>query len=89
MSGMFFANPWGLLALAALPALVEDGMMEPQRRLAVALRAELDSEDARDIDVRRILVFEQRLMALANAIANRYFLHAADPAASDRRSRLA
>lgn len=75
--------------LAALPALVEDGMMEPQRRLAVALRAELDSEDARDIDVRRILVFEQRLMALANAIANRYFLHAADPAASDRRSRLA
>lgn len=75
--------------LAELPALVEDGMMEPQRRLAVALRAELDSEDARDIDTHRILVFEQRLMALANAIAGRYFLHAADPTANDRRSRLA
>jgi uncharacterized circularly permuted ATP-grasp superfamily protein/uncharacterized alpha-E superfamily protein len=75
--------------LTALPALVDDGMMEPQRRLAVALRADLESEDARRVDLKRILLIEQRLMALANAISQRYFLQVSDPAPVDKRSRLA
>jgi uncharacterized alpha-E superfamily protein len=75
--------------LAALPALADDGMMEPQRRLAVSLRADLTAEDARRIDGKRVLLIEQRLMALANAVAERYFSHASDPAPADRRSKLA
>lgn len=75
--------------LAGLPALVDDGMMEPQRRLAVSLRADLEAEDARFVDAVRVLFVEQRLMALANAISERYFLHATDPAPADKRSKLA
>jgi uncharacterized alpha-E superfamily protein len=75
--------------LSQLPALVDDGMMEPQRRLAVSLRAELESEDARRLDAGRILVVEQRWMALANAISERYFSHSSDPAPADKRSKLA
>lgn len=75
--------------LAALPALADDGMMEPQRRLAVALRADLEAEDARRIDPMRILLVEQRLMALANAVVERYFSHSSDSTPADKRSKLA
>lgn len=75
--------------LAVLPTLLDDGMMEPQRRLAVSLRADLEAADARRVDGRRVLLIEQRLMALANAISERYFSHASDPAPADRRSKLA
>jgi uncharacterized alpha-E superfamily protein len=74
---------------AKLPTLADDGMMEPQRRLVVSLRADLEAEDARRIDGRRILLIEQRLMALANAISERYFSHASDPSPADKRSKLA
>ena len=74
---------------AKLPTLADDGMMEPQRRLVVSLRADLEAEDARRVDGRRILLIEQRLMALANAISERYFSHASDPSPADRRSKLA
>jgi uncharacterized alpha-E superfamily protein len=75
--------------LAALPALADDGMMEPQRRLAIALRADLEAEDAQRIDPMRVLLVEQRLMALANAVVERYFSHSSDPAPADKRSKLA
>ncbi len=75
--------------LASLPALADDGMMEPQRRLAVSLRAELEAEDARRIDAARMLFIEQRLMSLANAVSERYFSHSSDPAPADKRSKLA
>jgi uncharacterized circularly permuted ATP-grasp superfamily protein/uncharacterized alpha-E superfamily protein len=75
--------------LAALPALADDGMMEPQRRLAVSLRADLEAEDARRIDGPWMLFVEQRLMALANAISERYFSHSSDLAPADKRSKLA
>ena len=75
--------------LAALPSLADDGMMEPPRRLAVALRADLEAEDARRFDAMRVLMIEQRLMALANAVAERYFSHGGDPSPADKRSRLA
>lgn len=75
--------------LAMLPALVEDGMLETQRRLAISLRADLEAADARRLDAKRVLLVEQRLMALANAVSERYFSHASDPAPTDKRSRLA
>ncbi|MGJ0509300.1 MAG: circularly permuted type 2 ATP-grasp protein [Methylocystis sp.] len=75
--------------LQSLPTLADDGMMEPQRRLAVSLRADLEAEDARRVDGRRVLLVEQRLMALANAISERYFSHASDGLPADRRSKLA
>lgn len=75
--------------LASLPVLVDDGMMEPQRRLAVSLHGDLEAEDARRLDSGRVLVIEQRLAALANAISERYFSHSSDPAPADKRSKLA
>ncbi len=75
--------------LAGLPALIDDGMMEPQRRLAVSLRADLEAADARRLDAESVLIFEQRMMALANAISERYFSHSSDPAPTDKRSKLA
>ncbi|WP_442754052.1 circularly permuted type 2 ATP-grasp protein [Methylocystis sp. JAN1] len=75
--------------LAGLPALADDGMMEPQRRLAVSLRADLEAADARRLDAGSVLMIEQRLMALANAISERYFSHSSDPAPTDKRSKLA
>ncbi|MDJ0447494.1 circularly permuted type 2 ATP-grasp protein [Methylocystis sp. JR02] len=75
--------------LASLPALVDDGMMEPQRRLAVSLRADLEAEDARGLDAKRVRAVEQKLLALANAISERYFSHSSDPAPADKRSKLA
>jgi len=63
--------------LAALPALRADGVMEPARRLCVKLRADLESEDARQLSEAEMLEVEQRLMALAERIAERYFIQAA------------
>ncbi len=75
--------------LAALPSLLDDGVMEPQRRLVVRLRAELESEDARKLDSTRILSIEQRLMQLAEAIGDRYFSQGARIERVDKASGLA
>ena len=60
--------------LATLPVLVADGMMERPKRLAFSLRADMDSADARDLDLPSMLKIEQRLMTIGDAIADRYFL---------------
>jgi uncharacterized alpha-E superfamily protein len=75
--------------LAALPSLRNDGVMEPPRRLSVRLRAELESEDARRLDALTILAWEQRLMTLADRIAERYFTHGAEGEANSQPSRIA
>jgi uncharacterized alpha-E superfamily protein len=75
--------------LAALPSLHHDGVMEPPRRLSVKLRAELESEDARRLDASIILAWEQRLMTLADRIAERYFTHGAEGEANSQPSRIA
>ncbi|MGA9826173.1 MAG: alpha-E domain-containing protein, partial [Methylocystis sp.] len=75
--------------LAALPALVDDGVMEKPRRLAVRLRAELATEEARGLSPGAILKIEQRLCGLADAIAERYFLAGGDRQRPDKRSQLA
>jgi len=63
--------------LAALPALRADGVMESTRRLSVKLRADIESEDARSLNEAEMLEVEQRLSALAERIAERYFNQAA------------
>ncbi len=60
--------------LAVLPALHEDGMLEPQRRIATRLAAEMRAMDARALDHATILGFEQNLLALSEAVSARYFL---------------
>ncbi|MBM3562738.1 MAG: hypothetical protein FJX48_06190 [Alphaproteobacteria bacterium] len=75
--------------LAALPSLRNDGVMETPRRLSIKLRAELESGDARRLDASIILAWEQRLMSLADAIAERYFTHGVDGAVNSQPSRIA
>lgn len=59
---------------AALPVLQEDGIMELPRRIALKLASDLAVEDAEHIDAQKVAAVERRLMALADAIAARYFL---------------
>ena len=60
--------------LAGLPLLREDGMLETPRRQVTRLRSDLLTEEADHLGNQTILSLEQRLMALADQIAGRYFL---------------
>ncbi len=60
--------------LATLPLLNGDGIMEAPSRLALKIVSDLKVEDADHLDQQKILAVEQRLMALAEAVAQRYFL---------------
>ena len=59
--------------LAALPALVMDGVPEPQRRLATRLRAQLAADDPAAFDPGAISDLAAALEELADAIGARYF----------------
>jgi uncharacterized alpha-E superfamily protein len=60
--------------LATLPLLNGDGIMEAPSRLALKIVSDLKVEDADHLDQQKILAVEQRLIALGEAIAQRYFL---------------
>jgi uncharacterized circularly permuted ATP-grasp superfamily protein/uncharacterized alpha-E superfamily protein len=60
---------------AALPSLLDDGMPEAPLRLLIQLGSRVDTEDAADLGADTALEFEQMLMQLSNAVADRYFLH--------------
>ncbi len=75
--------------LASLPSLRDDGMLEAPRRLALKLRAEMEVEDASHIDSQRVLEIEQGVMALADAVTDRYFIQATEVAPTDEPSGLA
>jgi uncharacterized alpha-E superfamily protein len=64
--------------LASLPTLQEDGMLEPPNRILLPLAAELQTADARAVTARQIFGFEQSLLALSDAMADRYFLQGAN-----------
>ncbi len=64
--------------LANLPSLLDDGMLEQPNRILLPLVAELLTADAGDLDAETILVFEQTLMRLSNAVSSRYFLQGAN-----------
>lgn len=59
--------------LAALPLDRTDGMLEPCRRLAQRLAAELATQEAGGIDRTRILGFEQQVMQLSDEFSSRFF----------------
>ena len=61
--------------LANLTPLSHDGMMEEPRRLQTRLASDISTTRAADLDARAILVIEQNLLALAEAVAARYFQH--------------
>lgn len=60
--------------LAALPALHDDGMPEPPARIAAALTARLAEATADRLGEAELVDVETRLLALSDAIAERYFL---------------
>jgi uncharacterized alpha-E superfamily protein len=63
--------------IETLPVLRRDGILEEPKRLTTLLSAELTTERPELLNDSRILAVEQSLLALANAIAARYFLHGA------------
>jgi uncharacterized alpha-E superfamily protein len=75
--------------LETLPLLSDDGMLEPPRRLILQLAAEVATASAPCLDNKTILVFEQCLLGLADAIAARYFLQGSHVARADKSSGLA
>ncbi len=64
-------------------------MLEAPRRLIVQLTADISTAVADKLDVNRILMFENTLFSLAEAIAARYFLQGPHVARADTASGLA
>jgi uncharacterized alpha-E superfamily protein len=75
--------------IATLPDLRKDGILEEPKRLATLLSAELMTERAEALNDSRILAVEQKLLALANAIATRYFLQSASQGRAEKVTGLA
>jgi uncharacterized circularly permuted ATP-grasp superfamily protein/uncharacterized alpha-E superfamily protein len=75
--------------VAALPKLVEDGMLEEPGRLLARLCSEVETEDAGQLDARKALAFEQKLLQLSDAFAVRYFLQGPDAAPTKKLTGLA
>jgi len=65
--------------LAALPRLSDDGMAEAHEQLANALVAELATWSAARLDDHAVQGLENRLLALSDAVAQRFFLRGAEP----------
>jgi uncharacterized alpha-E superfamily protein len=63
--------------LDALPALLDDGMPEEPQRILLSLAADVETEDAANLDANRAFAFEQTLLRLSTAISDRYFLQGA------------
>jgi uncharacterized alpha-E superfamily protein len=64
--------------LAALPSLVDDGMLEPPGRILTVLATEVETADAAALTAQRVLAFEDALLRLSGAIGDRYFLQGAN-----------
>ena len=64
--------------LAALPTLLEDGMLEAPSRILLPLATQMETEDASLLTIEQIDAFETDLMRLSGAIADRYFLQGAN-----------
>ena len=63
--------------LAALPSLLEDGMLEEPNRILLPLCTEVETTEAAHLTPAQILAFERALMLLSGAVADRYFLQGA------------
>lgn len=65
--------------LDALPRLSDDGMAEEQQSAAAAIAAFVATLSAATLDTHQIQGLENRLFALSDAIANRFFLRGGAP----------
>ncbi len=75
--------------LAELPVLRDDGILETARRMSRGLTSDLSVAEAEDLDNKKLLFIEQRIMRLAEAVASRYFLQGAHAARADQQPDLA
>ncbi len=75
--------------LEILPMLNDDGMLEAPRKQVLQLSSDIAILNAADIDNEKILLIEQRLMGLADALAVRYFLQGPNSAVEDKMTGLA
>jgi uncharacterized circularly permuted ATP-grasp superfamily protein/uncharacterized alpha-E superfamily protein len=64
--------------LAGLPALLDDGMLEPPEKILLPLATQVETEDAVGLDADKVRGFEEALMDLSDAVADRYFLQGAN-----------
>ena len=75
--------------LGMLPVLNNDGMPEEPKRLIARLATRVSTGIAEELDTAGIFALEQKIMALAEAIAARYFLQRPEATASFAVSALA
>ena len=75
--------------LAALPSLLDDGMLEAPNRIVLPLATRLETADAGDLDIDSMLEVERTLMTLSGAIADRYFLQGANAVPTTKLAALA
>lgn len=65
--------------LEALPRLSDDGLAEPQQALARELAAMVATAHAVTFDLDQLYAIGNKLAALSEAVARRYFLHGSEP----------
>ncbi len=75
--------------IATLPVLSQNGMLEAPNRIAIGLAADLATAEASALKTEFLLSIERRLMALAEAMAARYFLQGPNAARSEKQMGLA
>jgi uncharacterized alpha-E superfamily protein len=64
--------------LAVLPTLQEDGIPEEPSRILLPLAAEMETQDATTLNADKAQAWEQVMMRLSSAIADRFFLQGAN-----------
>jgi uncharacterized alpha-E superfamily protein len=75
--------------MAALPVLLDDGMLEPPARILLPLVARVAVEEAARMTSDMVRAYEHALMDLSDAIAERYFLQGANAAPTVKLAALA
>lgn len=65
--------------LEALPRLSDDGLAEPQQAIARELAALVGTAHAASFDRDQLYAIGNKLAALSEAVARRYFLHGSEP----------
>ncbi|WP_374574531.1 circularly permuted type 2 ATP-grasp protein [Phenylobacterium sp.] len=75
--------------LATLPTLQEDGMLEEPSKILLPLATEVQTADAACLDMESVLAYEQSLLSLSMAVADRFFLQGAHAAPTPRANALA
>jgi uncharacterized circularly permuted ATP-grasp superfamily protein/uncharacterized alpha-E superfamily protein len=64
--------------LAALPTLLDDGMLEEPSKILLVMAGQVEVGEAAALTADQMLAFEQALLGLSDAIAARYFLQGAN-----------